>query len=67
MTTRRDRSEQRWHGIAVSDGAAAGRVLRLHSGGRHNIYRVSLDAGELEREVRRYRAAVGSRAASSSR
>ena len=58
MTRRRDRSEQRWHGITVSDGAAAGRVLRIHSGGRHSIYRVSLDAADLDREVRRYRAAV---------
>ena len=33
-------------------------MLRIHSGGRHSIYRVSLDAAEIEREVRRYRAAV---------
>jgi phosphotransferase system enzyme I (PtsI) len=33
-------------------------VLRVHSGGRHSIYRVTLDAAEVEREVRRYRAAV---------
>ncbi|HEX8352711.1 MAG TPA: phosphoenolpyruvate-utilizing N-terminal domain-containing protein, partial [Pyrinomonadaceae bacterium] len=58
MTRGRERREQRWRGIAVSDGAAAGRVLRIHSGGRHNIYRVSVEPSELEREVRRYRAAV---------
>lgn len=58
MTRRRDRRERRWQGVAVSDGAASGRVLRIHSGGRHSIYRVSLDAAEVEREVRRYRAAV---------
>jgi phosphotransferase system enzyme I (PtsI) len=58
VTTRRDKREQRWQGISVSDGSAAGRVLRIHSGGRHSIYRVSLDPSELEREVRRYRAAV---------
>ncbi|HEY0172556.1 MAG TPA: phosphoenolpyruvate--protein phosphotransferase [Pyrinomonadaceae bacterium] len=58
MTRRRDKTEQRWRGIAVSDGTATGRVLRIHSGGRHSIYRVSIDASELEREVRRYRAAV---------
>ncbi|HEX8284529.1 MAG TPA: phosphoenolpyruvate--protein phosphotransferase [Pyrinomonadaceae bacterium] len=58
MTRRRDKSERRWRGIAVSDGAASGRVLRIHSGGRHTIYRVSVEAGDLEREVRRYRAAV---------
>ena len=52
MTRHRDKSEQRWQGIAVSDGAAAGRVLRIHSGGRHSIYRVTLDPAELEREVR---------------
>ncbi|MET0623407.1 MAG: phosphoenolpyruvate--protein phosphotransferase [Pyrinomonadaceae bacterium] len=58
MTRRRDKTEQSWRGIAVSDGTATGRVLRIHSGGRHSIYRVSIDAAELEREVRRYRAAV---------
>jgi phosphotransferase system enzyme I (PtsI) len=58
VTRRRDKSERRWRGIAVSDGAASGRVLRIHSGGRHTIYRVSVEAGDLEREVRRYRAAV---------
>ena len=58
MTRRRDKREQRWRGVAVSDGSATGRVLRIHGGGRHNIYRVSIDASEAEREVRRYRAAV---------
>ncbi|MDT7808740.1 MAG: phosphoenolpyruvate-protein phosphotransferase system enzyme [Acidobacteriota bacterium] len=58
MSRKRDKSERRWQGIAVSDGAAAGRVLRVHSGGRHSIYRVSIEATEVEREVRRYRAAV---------
>ena len=58
MNRRRDSRERSWHGIAVSDGAASGRVLRVHSGGRHSIYRVSLDGAEVEREVRRFRAAV---------
>jgi len=58
VSRKRDRREKRWQGIAVSDGVAAGRVLRIHSGGRHSIYRVVLNAGEVEREVRRYRAAV---------
>ena len=58
MSKKRDRRERRWRGIAVSDGVAAGRVLRIHTGARHSIYRVTLDAGEVEREVRRYRAAV---------
>ncbi|MDT5294571.1 MAG: phosphoenolpyruvate-protein phosphotransferase system enzyme [Acidobacteriota bacterium] len=58
MSAKRDRREQRWQGVAVSDGAASGRVLRVHSGGRHSVYRVTLEASEVEREVRRYRAAV---------
>ena len=58
MTRRRDRRERRWQGVAVSDGAVSGRVLRIHSGGRHSVYRVSLEASGVEREVRRYRAAV---------
>jgi phosphotransferase system enzyme I (PtsI) len=33
-------------------------VLRIHSGGRHNVYRAAVEPAELEREVRRYRAAV---------
>ena len=52
------RREERWRGTAVSDGVAAGRVLRVHGGGRHHIYRVTLDPTEVERELRRYRAAV---------
>jgi phosphotransferase system enzyme I (PtsI) len=44
--------------VAVSDGAVSGRVLRIHSGGRHSIYRVKLEDGEVSREVRRYKAAV---------
>ncbi|HZB44184.1 MAG TPA: phosphoenolpyruvate--protein phosphotransferase, partial [Pyrinomonadaceae bacterium] len=39
-------------------GAAAGRVLRIHTGARDYIYRVTLDDDEVEREVRRFRAAV---------
>ena len=58
MSKKRDRRERRWRGVAVSDGVAWGRVLRIHSGARHSIYRVTLEAGEVEREVRRYRAAV---------
>lgn len=58
MSLKSERREQRWQGIAVSDGVAAGRILRIHSAGRHSIYRVVLEAGEVEREVRRYRAAV---------
>ncbi len=50
--------ESRWHGTAVSDGAAAGRVLRIHTGEREYIYRVRLDDAEVEREARRFRAAI---------
>ena len=52
------KGEARWRGTAVSDGAAAGRVLRIHTGARDYIYRVTLDDDEVEREVRRFRAAV---------
>jgi phosphotransferase system enzyme I (PtsI) len=55
---KRERKERRWHGIPVSDGVATGRVLRIHTGARHSIYRVTLEPAEVEREVRRYRAAV---------
>ena len=55
---KRDRRERRWRGIPVSDGVATGRVLRIHTGARHSIYRVTLEPTEVEREVRRYRAAV---------
>ena len=58
MSSKRDKSERRWRGVAVSDGAAAGRVLRIHSGGRTSIYRVTLEEAEVGREVRRYEAAV---------
>ena len=56
--SRRKKRETRWGGTTVSDGVAAGRVLRVHDGGRHNIYRVTLRPDEVEREVRRYSAAV---------
>ncbi len=49
--------EADWHGLAVSGGIVIGRVLRVH-GGRQNIYRVTLDDSEIDKEVRRFRAAV---------
>jgi phosphotransferase system enzyme I (PtsI) len=58
VSSKRDKSERRWRGVAVSDGAASGRLLRIHSGGRTSIYRVKLDDVEVAREVRRYNAAV---------
>ncbi|HLL71069.1 MAG TPA: phosphoenolpyruvate--protein phosphotransferase [Pyrinomonadaceae bacterium] len=53
-----DKREMRWRGVAVSEGMAAGRVLRIHTGGRGNIYRATLDAEDIKREVRRFQAAV---------
>jgi phosphotransferase system enzyme I (PtsI) len=59
VSGKRDKSERRWRGVAVSDGSVTGRVLRVHSSGdRHSIYRVKLDAQEVAREVRRYNAGV---------
>ena len=58
MKHQKGKGEARWRGTAVSDGAAAGRVLRIHTGARDYIYRVRLDDAEVEREVRRFRAAV---------
>lgn len=54
---RRAVREERWHGLGVSDGIVVGRVLRIHDGARH-IYRATLDERDVEREVRRWRAAV---------
>jgi phosphoenolpyruvate-protein phosphotransferase (PTS system enzyme I) len=54
---RRASREERWHGLGVSDGIVVGRVLRIHNGAR-NIYRATLDEAEIEREVRRWHAAV---------
>ena len=58
MKHQKGKGEARWRGTAVSDGAAAGRVLRIHTGARDYIYRVRLDDAEVAREVRRFRAAV---------
>ena len=49
--------ELRWHGLGVSNGIVIGRVLRVH-GSRQQIYRVTLDDTEVEKELRRFRAAV---------
>ena len=50
-------TESRWRGLGVSGGFVAGRVLRVH-GSRNQIYRVTLDNDEVEKEIRRFRAAV---------
>ena len=55
--SRRARREERWTGLGVSDGVVVGRVLKIHSGAQH-VYRATLDEAEVEREVRRLRAAV---------
>jgi phosphotransferase system enzyme I (PtsI) len=55
--SRANTSEQRFHGLGVSEGAAYGKVLRVH-GGRSSIYRVTLNDADVVRELRRFRAAV---------
>jgi phosphotransferase system enzyme I (PtsI) len=49
--------EHRWQGRGVSDGIVVGRVLRVFNGTRQ-VYRATLDDGDVEREIRRLRAAV---------
>ncbi len=44
--------------MAVSEGLARGRVLRIHGGARRPIFKLTLDEREVEREARRFRAAV---------
>ena len=49
--------ETRWQGLGVSDGVVIGRVLRVFNGARQ-VYRATLDEKDVEREVRRFRAAI---------
>lgn len=49
--------ELRCKGLGVSDGIVIGRVLRLQEGTR-NVYRAEIAEADLERERRRFRAAV---------
>jgi len=49
--------ELRCQGLGVSDGIVIGRVLRLQQGAR-DVYRAQIAEGDLEREQRRFRAAV---------
>ncbi len=49
--------EERWRGRAVSEGVVVGRVLRVFNGARQ-VYRATLDEGDVERETRRFRAAI---------
>jgi phosphotransferase system enzyme I (PtsI) len=53
------RREKFWRGVGVSDGAATGRVLRVRSGAeQQNVYRATLEAADVKREIRRFHAAV---------
>src|SRR5712691_5566525 len=49
--------EIRWKGLGVSEGIVIGRVLRMHDGTRY-VYRGQIDDAELDKELRRFRAAV---------
>ena len=51
------RQEFHCKGLGVSDGVVTGRVLRLHKGAR-DVYRAEIGDSDLERERRRFRAAV---------
>jgi len=51
------KQELRCKGLGVSDGVVIGRVLRLQEGTRE-VYRASIAEVDLERERRRFRAAV---------
>ncbi|HEX8852760.1 MAG TPA: phosphoenolpyruvate--protein phosphotransferase [Pyrinomonadaceae bacterium] len=55
---RRQRTEERLRGVAVSEGLGVGRVLRIHSGARRHIFKTRLDEEDIPRETRRLRAAV---------
>jgi phosphotransferase system enzyme I (PtsI) len=54
---RLERPEIRWKGLGVSEGIAIGRVLRMHNGTKY-VYRSRLDAADIDRELRRFRAAL---------
>ncbi|MFL6230901.1 MAG: phosphoenolpyruvate--protein phosphotransferase [Pyrinomonadaceae bacterium] len=58
MACKGSKGERLWRGVGVSEGAVVGRVLRLHVGAEQNVYRATLDATDVEREIRRLRAAV---------
>jgi phosphotransferase system enzyme I (PtsI) len=49
--------ELRCRGLGVSEGVVMGRVLRLQQGAR-DVYRAEISDGDIERERRRFRAAV---------
>ncbi len=49
--------EIRWQGLGVSEGVVVGCVFRMH-GGKKYVYRSNVDGLEVDREVRRFRAAL---------
>ena len=51
------RQEVRWKGLGVSEGVVIGRVLRMH-GNTSYVYRSSIEAGEVDRELERFRVAL---------
>lgn len=51
-----ERSEIHWKGLGVSEGIAVGKVLRMHNGANY-VYRARIGIAEIERELRRFRAA----------
>src|SRR5438034_2657967 len=55
--TPENQEEIRWKGLGVSEGIVIGRVLRLHNGSK-TVYRARIDAADVQRERRRFRAAV---------
>ncbi|HSS21065.1 MAG TPA: phosphoenolpyruvate--protein phosphotransferase [Pyrinomonadaceae bacterium] len=50
--------EIRCKGLGVSEGVVIGQVLRLHDGTQH-VYHLKIDEAEVEKELRRFRNAVG--------
>ena len=55
---RTGRREQQWRGVAVSEGSAVGRVMRVYGGAPAQVYRATVDASDVRGELRRFRAAV---------
>ncbi|MFN2511072.1 MAG: phosphoenolpyruvate--protein phosphotransferase [Pyrinomonadaceae bacterium] len=54
---RTERPEIRWKGLGVSEGIAIGRVVRMHNGTKY-VYRSRLETADIDRELRRFRAAL---------
>jgi phosphotransferase system enzyme I (PtsI) len=52
-----ENQEDKWTGIGVSKGVAVGRVVLLH-GENRQFYHYYLDENQVDREIRRFRAAI---------